>query len=85
MDASFLAKVYLSLSGYLIREFLQAVTELSIVEILALFVTFEAENFVRGPVALLTVGVQNLRLDANCDHARELGWINESDPLTLNK
>ena len=60
---SFLAKVYPSLSRYLIRELLQAVTELSIVDILALFVTFGAENFVRGPVVLLTEGVQNLRLD----------------------
>ena len=32
-------------------------------EILALFVTFGAENFVRGPVVLLTEGVQNLLLD----------------------
>ena len=61
--SSFLAKVYPSLSRYLIREFLQAVTELSIEEILALFVTFGAENFVRIPVSLLNEGVQNLRLD----------------------
>ena len=59
--ASFL--VYPSLSRYLIKKFLQAVVEVSIVELLALFVTFEAENFVRGPVILLTEGVQNLRLD----------------------
>ena len=52
-----------SLSRYLIREILQAVTELSIVEILALFVKFGAENFVRGRVVQLTEGVQNLRLD----------------------
>ena len=32
-------------------------------EILALFVTFSAENFVRGLVVLLTETVQNLRLD----------------------
>ena len=31
-------------------------------EILAIFVTFGAENFVRRPVVLLTEGVQNLRL-----------------------
>ena len=35
----------------------------SIVELLALFVTFGAENFVKGPVVLLIEGVQNLRLD----------------------
>ena len=37
--------------------------EVSIVELLALFVTFGAENFVKGPVVLLTKGIQNLRLD----------------------
>ena len=37
--------------------------EVSIVELLALFVTFGAENFVRGPTVLLTEGIQNLRLD----------------------
>ena len=52
--ASFLAKVYPKLSRYLIKEFLQAVVEVSIVELLALFVTFGAENFVKGPVVLLT-------------------------------
>ena len=61
--ASFLAKVYPKLSRYLIKEFLQAVVEVSMVELLALFVTFGAENFVKGPVVLLTEGVQNLRLD----------------------
>ena len=61
--ASFLAKVYSKLSRYLIKEFLQAVVEVSIVELLALFVTFGAQNFVKGPVVLLTEGVQNLRLD----------------------
>ena len=61
--ASFLTKVYPKLSRYLIKEFLQAVVEVSIVELLALFVTFGAEIFVKGPVVLLTEGVQNLRLD----------------------
>ena len=59
---SFLAKVYPGLFRYLIKEFLQAVTKLSIVVIVALFVTFGAENFVEGPVLLLMEGVQNLRL-----------------------
>ena len=44
-------------------EFLKAVTELLIVVILALFVKFGAENFVKGPAVLLTEGIQNLRLD----------------------
>ena len=61
--ASFLAKVYPKLSRYLIQEFLQAVVEVSIVELLALFVTFGAESFVKIPVILLTEGNQNLRLD----------------------
>ena len=59
--ASFLAKVYPKVSHYLIKELLQAVVEVSIVELLALFVTFGAERFVKGPVVLLTEGVQNLR------------------------
>ena len=57
--ASFLAKTYPSLSRYVIK----AVVEVSIVELIALFVTFGAENFVRGPAILLIEGVQNLRLD----------------------
>ena len=61
--ASFLAKVYPKISHYLIKEFLQEVVEISIVELLALFVMFGAENFVKGPAVLLTEGVQNLRLD----------------------
>ena len=61
--ASFLAKVYLKVSHYLIKEFLQEVVEISIVELLALFVTFGAESFVKGPAVLLTEAIQNLRLD----------------------
>ena len=61
--ASFLSKIYSTLSRYLLKEFLRAVLEVSIVELIALFVLFGAENFVKGPVVLLTEGVQNLRLD----------------------
>ena len=61
--ASFLAKVHPKLSRHLRKEFLQAVVEVSIVELLALFVTFGAENFVKRTVVLLTEGVQILRLD----------------------
>ena len=60
---SFLAKIYPSLYGFLIKEFLQAVVEVSIVELLAMFVTFEVKNFVRKPAILLNEGVQNLRLE----------------------
>ena len=42
---------------------IQVVVEVSIVELLDLFVTFGAEIFVKGPAILLTDGVQNLRLD----------------------
>ena len=55
--ATFLAEIYLSLFRYLIKEFLQVIVEVSIVELLALFVTFGAENFVKGPAILLTEGV----------------------------
>ena len=57
------AKVCPELSRYLIREFLKAVTELSIVVNLRLFVTFQAENFVKVLAVLLTEGIQNLWLD----------------------
>ena len=61
--ASFLAKVYPKVSHYLIKEFLQAVVEVSIVKLIALFVMFGAESFVKGPAILLTDVIQNLRLD----------------------
>ena len=61
--AFFLAKIYPALSRYMIKEFLKAVTELSIVVILRLFVTFGAESFVNGSAVLLTERRQNLRLD----------------------
>ena len=60
--ASFLAKVYPGLSRCLIKELHQTVTELSIVVILALFVTIGAESFVKGPVLLLTEGAQHQQL-----------------------
>ena len=61
--ASFLAEVYPKVSHYLMKEFFQAVVEVSKVQLLALFVTFGAESFVKGPAMLLTEGIQNLRLD----------------------
>ena len=61
--ATFLAKIYPSIFRYLIKEFLRVVVEVSIVELLALFVTFGAQNFLKGPAILLTEGKQNLRLD----------------------
>ena len=61
--ASFLAKVYPKVSHCLIKEFFQEVVEISTEELLALFVTFGAESFVKGPAVLLTEGIQNLRLD----------------------
>ena len=84
--ASFLAKVYPKVSHYLIKEFLQAVVEVSIVELIALFVTFGAESFVKGPAILLTDGIQNLRLDGlltliAITH-RKLGRTDETDTLS---
>ena len=38
-------------------------SESIVVELIALFVTFGAESFVKGPAILLTDGIQNLRLD----------------------
>ena len=61
--ASFLAKVYPKVSHCLIKEFLQEVVEISIVELLALFVRSGAESIVKEPAVLLTEGIQNLRLD----------------------
>ena len=61
--APFLAKAYPAFSRYLITEFLKAVTELSILVVLALIVTFGAEHFVKGLVVLLTEVVHNLRMD----------------------
>ena len=63
MDRVFLAKIYPALSRYLTTEFLKAVTELSIELMLALFVTFGAQNFVKEPAVLLAEGIQNLRMD----------------------
>ena len=60
MDPVLLGKNIPSFSRYLINEFLQVVVEVSIVELLALFVTFGAENFVKGRAILLTEAVQNL-------------------------
>ena len=56
--------------------------------ILALFVTFGADNFVKGPVLLLTEGVYNLRLDglltliAITDGNLGGGGADAFDPLT---
>ena len=59
-SASFLSKFYPGLSRYQTREFLKALTELSIVVVLKLLVTFGSENFTEGPAVLLTEGIQNL-------------------------
>ena len=51
------------LSRYLMRELLKAITELSMVVIMGLFVMFGSENFRKEPAVLLTEGIQSLRLD----------------------
>ena len=63
MDRVLLGKSLPETLSLLDKEFLQATVEVSIVELLALFVTFGAESFAKGPVILLTEGVQNLRLN----------------------
>ena len=85
MTASFLAKVYPKLSRYLIKEFLQAVVEVSIVELLALFVTFGAESFVNGTgdaTHRRNPGLAD-RWGSNidCDYPWKLGRTNETDTL----
>ena len=78
MDRVLLGKIYPKLSRYLIKEFLQVVVEVSIVELLALFVTFGAESFVKGPVILLT-GRRSPELavrwapNIDCDYPWKLG------------
>ena len=63
MDRVLLGKSLPESLAVLDEEFLQAVVEVSIVELIALFVTFGAESFVKGPAILVTDGIQNLRLD----------------------
>ena len=63
MDRVLLGKNLSETLSILDKRILQAVVEVSIVELLALFVTFGAESFVKGPVMLLTEGIQKLRLD----------------------
>ena len=83
--ASFLAKVCPSLSRYLIREFSKAVTELSIVVIPALFVSFGAENVCERTSGTAHRGstepTAGRTLDANCDHIWELVRADELEPL----
>ena len=79
-NASFLAKVYPKVSHYLIKNFLQAVVEVSIVELIALFVTFGAESFVKGP-AMKGPAVR-WTSDIDCDYPRKLGRTNEIDTLS---
>ena len=86
--ASFLAKVYTGLSRYLIKKlFLQAVTELSIVVILALFVTFEAErDFSERTSATAQRGsakpATGWTAVTNRDHPWELERVDGIDPLS---
>ena len=86
--ASFLAKVYTGLSRYLIKKlFLQAVTELSIVVILALFVTFGAErDFSERTSATAQRGsakpATGWTAVTNRDHPWELERVDGIDPLS---
>ena len=69
-----MAKDYPKLSRYLIKEFLQAVLEVSIVELLALFVTFATHR--RNP-ELAVRWASNI----DCDYPWKLGRTNETHTL----
>ena len=83
--ASFLSKVYPALSRYLMKEFLNTITKLSIYVILRLFVTFGPENIVNGPAVLLTEwdtqSPNGCTSDINCDHAWKIRKIDKFIPL----
>ena len=92
--ASFFAKVYPKLSRYLRKEFLQAVVEISIVEILALFVTFGAENLalIRGATEFVTViygqavtfAFPDVKVEADRSSVLHLNLISAVDGSVLN-
>ena len=63
--ASFSAKVYLKVSHYLIKEFLQAVVEVSIGELLEMFVTFAHRRSSEPAVRWAS--------NIDCDYPRNLG------------
>ena len=60
---SFLSTCYPRASRSLIASFVKDIWKLSIGLILALYVTFGHENFVKGPANLFTQGLADLRLD----------------------
>ena len=60
---SFLSTCYPRASGNLIASFVRDIRKLSIGLVLALYVTFGHENFVKGPANLFTQALADLRLD----------------------
>ena len=60
---SFLSTCYPRASRNLIASFVKDIRKLSIGLILALYVTFSHENFVKGPANLFTQALADLRLD----------------------
>ena len=60
---SFLSTCYSRASRNLIASFVKDIRKLSIGLILALYVTFSQENFVKGPANLFTQALADLRLD----------------------
>ena len=60
---SFLSKCYPRASRNLIASFVKDIRKLSIGLVLALYVTFGHENFVKGPANLFTQALADLRLD----------------------
>ena len=63
MDAILSVHVLPEASRNLIANFVKAIRKLSIGLVLALYVTFGHENFVKGPANLFTQALANLRLD----------------------
>ena len=61
---SFLSTCYPRVSSNLIASFVKDIRKLSIDLVLALYVTFGHENFVRGPANLFTQALADLSLDS---------------------
>ena len=75
---SFLSTCYPRASRNLIASFVKDIRKLSIGLILALYVTFGHENFVKGPANLFTQALADLRLDGLLTLiAMTYGWLGD--------
>ena len=73
---SFLSTCYPRASRNLIASFVKDIRKLSIGLILALYVTFGHENFVKGPANLFSQALADLRLDGLLTLIGMVGWTN---------